>query len=124
MATRDDVRRIVLAFPETTEAPDRFAFMVDGKGFAWSWMERVEPRRPRVENADVIAVRIAGEVDKEPMIEMRPDVFFTEPHYNGFPAILVRLPEIDVDLLRTVLEDGWRCLAPRRLRPGRPGQDG
>jgi hypothetical protein len=116
MATRADVRRFALALPETTEAADRFAFSVAGKGFAWSWMERVEPKRPRVENPEVIAVRVAGELDKEPLIEMRPDVFFTEPHYDGFPAILVRLPAIDLDLLGLVLEQAWRCQAPGRLR--------
>lgn len=115
MATRADVRRIVLALPEATESPDRFAFAVNGKGFSWSWMERVTPKQPRVENPDVSAVRVAGELDKESPIEMRPDVFFTEPHYNDFPAILVRLPAIDLDLIGLVLEQGWRCQAPRRL---------
>lgn len=118
MATRSDVRRLALALPETTEASDRFAFMVDGKGFAWSWMERVEPKRPRVENPDVIAVRVAGEYEKQPLMEMRPDVFFTEPHYDGFPAILVRLPAIDPELLEVILLEGWRSRAPRRLRDG------
>jgi hypothetical protein len=47
---------------------------------------------------------------------MRPDVFFTEPHYDGYPAVLVRLPAIDLDLLQVVLAQGWRCRAPRRLR--------
>jgi hypothetical protein len=118
MATRADVQRLALALPDTSEAADRFAFTVGGKGFAWSWMERVDPKRPRVENPDVIAVRVASELEKEPLIEMRPDVFFTEPHYNGYPAILVRLPAIDLDLLGLVLEQGWRCQAPRRLRDG------
>ena len=115
MATVDDLRRLALALPEATEAQDRLAFTVGGKGFAWSWLERVDPRRPRVENRDVIAVRVAGEHEKEPLIEMRPHVFFTEPHYDGFPAILVRLAAIDVDLLEVILTQGWRCQAPRRL---------
>ena len=41
--------------------------------------------------------------------------FFTEPHYNGFPAILVRLEAIDPDELEELLTDAWRCQAPKAL---------
>jgi hypothetical protein len=41
--------------------------------------------------------------------------FFTEPHYHGFPAILIRLPAIETDELRELLTDPWRCQAPRTL---------
>lgn len=41
--------------------------------------------------------------------------FFTEPHYNGFPAILVRLGAIGVDELEELITDAWRCQAPRAL---------
>ena len=44
-----------------------------------------------------------------------PDKFFTEPHYNGFPAVLVRLPAIDGDELEELIIDAWRCLAPQKL---------
>ena len=40
--------------------------------------------------------------------------FFTEPHYNGFPAVLVRLATVDVDELAELVIDAWRCQAPRR----------
>ena len=57
MATRDDVRRIALSLPETSEAEARFAFSVlnkgKQKGFVWVWMERVHPKKPRVPNPDV-----------------------------------------------------------------------
>ena len=46
---------------------------------------------------------------------MDPAAFFTEPHYDGFPAILVRLAAIDPDLLAKLLTDGWRIQAPKRL---------
>jgi hypothetical protein len=115
LATRDDVRRIVLSLPETTEDPVGFRFFVDGKQFVWTWNERVHPRRARVPNPDVVAIRVADESEKEVLIEMDPDVFFTEPHYDGYPAILVRLPAIDLDLLEVVLSDGWRSRAPKRL---------
>jgi hypothetical protein len=115
VATQADVRRIALTLPEVTEDPDEFRFLVDGKGFAWRWLERIDPKRARVPSGTVIAVRIANEFEKEPLIELDPAVFFTEPHYDGYPAILVRLPAIDLDLLERILTDGWRCRAPKRL---------
>jgi len=115
MATPADVRRIVLALPETTEDPDGGRFFVDGKQIAWPWLERIDPKRARVPNPDVIAVRVASESEKEVLIDLDPDVFFTEPHYDGYPAILVRLAAIDGALLGKVLTDAWRLRAPRRL---------
>jgi len=116
MATPADVRRIVLALPETTEDPDGDGrFFVDGKQIAWPWLERIDPKRARVPNPDVIGVRVASESEKEVLIDVDPDVFFTEPHYDGYPAILVRLAAIDGALLGKVLTDAWRLRAPRRL---------
>ena len=115
MATQEDVRRIALSLPETSEHPDRFQFSVGGRHFAWAWLERVDPKRARVPSADVIAVSVADEVEKQTVLSIDPEVFFTEPHYDGYPAVLVRLPEIDLDLLEIVITDAWRCRAPRRL---------
>jgi hypothetical protein len=119
MADQDDVRRIALALPETREGDDSFAFSVrrgaKEKGFAWTWMERVDPKKPRVPNPDVLAVRVANADEKEMLLKSDPAAFFTEPHYHGFPAVLVRLPAIDVGELRELLEDAWRCQAPRSL---------
>ena len=119
MADLDDVRRIALALPETAEDNDRFAFSVlvkgQHKGFVWSWMERVHPKRPKVENLDVLGVRVDGEEAKEALLASDPDKFFTEPHYNGFPAVLVRLAAVDEDELRELITDAWRCQAPPGL---------
>ena len=114
MATQADVRRIAMALPETAE-DGGFHFSVADKGFAWPWMERLDPKRARVPNPAVLAVRVAHESEKETLIEMDPAVFFTEPHYDGYAAILVRLPVIELDLLEVVLADGWRSRAPKRL---------
>lgn len=115
MTTLDDVRRIALALPETEVDESGTVFSVGGKKFAWPWLERIDPKRARVPNRDVLVVRIATEADKDVLIDMAPSVFFTEPHYDGYPAILVRLSAIDLDLLTVILTDGWRCRAPRRL---------
>ncbi|WP_129663977.1 MmcQ/YjbR family DNA-binding protein [Phytoactinopolyspora endophytica] len=119
MADQDDVRRIALSLPETVESDERFAFSVlnkgKEKGIAWVWLERVEPKKPRVPRPDVLAVRVANQGAKEELLASDRDKFFTEPHYNGFPAVLIRLPEVDQDELRELLTDAWRCQAPRAL---------
>ena len=120
MATQADVRRIALSFSGAEEVKGRFAFEIPNKrklkGFVWVWMERVTPKKPRVANPGVIAVRVANLVDKDLLISSEPTKFFTEPHYDGFPAILVRLAEVKVAELRPLIADAWRCQAP-----GEPG---
>jgi hypothetical protein len=119
MADQNDVRRIALALRDTREAPDGFAFSVRNKdkqkGFVWAWNERVEPKKPRVPRDDVVAIRVVDRFDKEALLASDERVFFTEPHYNGFPAVLVRLPAIDVAQLEELILDAWRCQAPRAL---------
>jgi hypothetical protein len=114
MASQADVRRIALALPETAEEGG-FHFSVAGKGFAWVWMERLEPKKPRVPNPEVIAVRVANELEKQALLSLDTKAFFTEPHYDGYPAVLVRLPAIDPGLLEKVLTDAWLCRAPKKL---------
>jgi hypothetical protein len=119
MANQDDVRRIALALPDTSEAEDRFAFSVRNKGkqkgFVWAWNERVEPKKPRVPRPDVVAIRVLDQLDKEALLASDQKKFFTEPHYNGFPAVLVRLPLIAMAELEELIVDAWRCQAPRAL---------
>ena len=120
MADQEDVRRIALALPQTMEADGDFVFsVVDAKGkphgFAWAWNERVHPKQARVPRADVLAVRVIDEEDKQALLASDPETFFTEPHYDGFPAVLVRLPQIDVDELAELIEDAWRTRASRAL---------
>jgi hypothetical protein len=119
VADQADVRRIALSLPETVEDQDRFAFGVldkgKAKGMVWVWMERVEPRKPRLPRPDVIAVRVSDQDEKEALLASDSDKFFTEAHYNGFPAVLVRLSVIGVDELEALITDAWRCQAPRAL---------
>ena len=119
MSTQRDVRRIALSLPGAVEREDRFAFAVPNKDklkdFIWIWMERTDAKAPRVPNPEVVAVRVADRDEKESLLASDPDVFFTEPHYNGFPAVLVRLKAIRVPLLRELITDAWRCQAPKAL---------
>jgi hypothetical protein len=123
MATKADVRRIALSLPGTTEATTDFAFQVQvkekSKGFAWVWKERVDPKKARVPNPAVLAVRVANLGQKDALISAEPEKFFTEPHYNGFPAVLVRLKAVSSADLRALLTEAHRCLTvapPRRPR--------
>ena len=119
MATQDDVRRIAMALPGVIASQEHFAFSVEikgkAKGFIWVWQERIHPRKPRVPNPQVLAARVANETEKAALLGVDPDKFFTEPHYNGFPAVLVRLPAVSVGELRQVITEAWRCLAPKNL---------
>ncbi len=120
MATQADVRRIALSLSQTEEAVDRFAFSVRNKGklkgFVWVWMERIEKKKPRVPQPDVIAVRVASLAEKDRILALDPTKFFTEPHYNGFPSILVNLPTMTVRELEPLIKEAWRCQAPKDLK--------
>jgi hypothetical protein len=119
MATQNDVRRIALSLPETVEEKGRFAFSVRHKdklkGFVWVWLERIEPKKARVPQPKVIAVRVANQVEKDLLLSSDSEKFFTEPHYNGYPAVLVRLAKVNVRELRVLITDAWRCQAPKAL---------
>ena len=120
MATQADVRRLALALPGTEEENGYFAFGIRKqgklKGYVWVWLERVAEKKPRVPNPAVLAVRVDSLTTKDMMIAAEPAKFFTEPHYNGYPAVLVRLAEVRVPELRQLLTDAWRCQAPAALR--------
>ena len=121
MASQADVRRIALSLPGTEETPGHFAFSVRNKGklkgFVWVWLERVTPKKARVPQPKVIAVRVANLYDKDFLLGLNPEKFFTEPHYDGFPAVLVRLAAVTARELRPILTETWRCLAPKDLAP-------
>ncbi len=107
MATEDDVRRIALSLPETTEKPwfGTPGFRVREKGFL-----RV---RSEAEGGLVVFVVDLGE--KEALLAGEPDRFFTTPHYDGHPTVLVNLDAIDVDELEELIVDSWRLKAPKRV---------
>ncbi|HSD88927.1 MAG TPA: hypothetical protein VLB44_15470 [Kofleriaceae bacterium] len=113
MATQEDARQIALALPGVREDPKDFAFSVEvkakPKGILWSWKERIDPKKPRVPNMEVIAVRVANEADKATLLGADPEAFFTEPHYNGFPAVLVRLKKVKKPMLRKLIAEAHRC---------------
>ena len=106
MADWETVREIALAFPEVEQdASERLAFRVRGKLFAWMARER---------DGGGLAVRV--DRDEKPLIlDSNPDVYFSSPHYDGYPSVQIRLELIDRDELQERLEDAWLTQAPKRL---------
>lgn len=104
---------IARALPETSW--NGGAFEVLGKSVAWVYQEKVAGQRGRVERRDVLAVRVANLDEKEALLAADPEKFFTDAHYSGYPAVLVRLAAIERDELTELLTDAWRLRAPRRL---------
>jgi hypothetical protein len=78
---------------------------VRGKLFAWEARER---------DGGGLAVRVDRE-EKQLILDANPDVYFSSPHYAGYPGVQIRLELIDEEALRERLEDAWLIQAPRRL---------
>lgn len=116
MTTLETVRRIATTLPEAEDRSTSvsLSFVVRGRGFAWSWQERVEPKRPRRPRLDVLAIRCPPE-EKDAILSSDPGKFFTEDHYRGFAAVLVRLESVHEKELRALLTAAWRCIAPSAL---------
>lgn len=118
MADLDDVRRIAAGLPEAEVGwgeDGQLKVTFRGKLVAWTWLER-QASGPRVPNPDVLAVRVAGQGEKEELLASEPQIFFTEPHYDGYPAVLVRLGLIPVSELGEIVTDAWGLRAPQRLQ--------
>jgi len=107
MATEDDVRRIALSLPETVEKPwyGSPGFRVKDKGFV----------RIRSEAEGALVVFVADLDEKEALLASNPDRFFTTPHYEGYPTVLVNLPAVDADELAELITESWRNKAPKRV---------
>src|SRR3954471_22402766 len=63
----------------------------------------------------ILGARVEHELEKQVLIQNEPGVFFTTPHFDGYPAILVQLDKISVDDLEEVVVEAWLCRAPKRL---------
>jgi len=124
MADADDVRRLALALPEVAEIDsDGFDFRVAGKGFIWSYPER-RPGRPRLIRTDIAVLYVGDEAEKQALLLGEPEVFFTTPDYDGWPLVLLRLAEVDVEQLAELVTDAWRMRAPDALAGERDGSGG
>ncbi|ONH22755.1 MmcQ/YjbR family DNA-binding protein [Pseudofrankia asymbiotica] len=120
MASWEDVSRIALALPETVEATSygQRAWKVTTKGFLWE-----RPLRPAdldalgdaAPDGPVLGVRVADVGVKAALIADNPEIYFTIPHFDGYPAVLVHLYRIGVAELAELAEEAWLTRAPKRL---------
>lgn len=120
MADWDDVRRIALALPETGE---RFmhhsqGWHVHNKGFVWERPLRKGDLRALGDAAPdgpILGARVEHLRARDALIGDAPDIYFTIPHYDNFPAVLVRLERIPTDELYELIVEAWLARAPKRL---------
>lgn len=120
MATWDDVRRIALELPETSEvlSRDLRQWRVKDKGFVWERPLRradFEALGDDAPDGPILGARVEHLVAKEALLADDPSVFFTTPHFDGYPAILVQLDRIGLEDLREVIVEAWLARAPKRL---------
>ena len=120
MATWDDVRRIALALPETEErlSRDLRQWRVKDKGFVWERPLRradLEALGDDAPDGPILGARVEHVGAKEALLADDPSVYFTTPHFDGYPAILVRLDEIELEDLHELIVESWLVRAPRRL---------
>jgi hypothetical protein len=118
--TWDDVRRIALGLPETSEEVSwgHAHWRVKDKGFVWERPLRrsdLEALGDAAPDGPILGARVEHLVAKEALLADEPNVFFTTPHFDGYPAVLVRLDEIAMDDLEEVIVEAWLCRAPKRL---------
>ena len=119
-ASFDDVRRIALSLPETSEKPQwgNSSWRVRDKPFVWERPLRKSDLAALGRGAPdgpILGARVEHLIAKDALLADDPAVFFTTPHFDGYPAVLVRLDAIAPDALEEVIIEAWLCQAPKRL---------
>jgi hypothetical protein len=106
MVDWDTVRELALSFPEAEAVEgERAAFRVRGKLFAWA---------ARARDGGGLGIRVDRD-EKQFILDANPDVYFSSPHYDGWPGVQVRLEKVEADELQDRLADAWLIQAPKRL---------
>jgi hypothetical protein len=125
MATWKDVEKIALALPEVAEEPTfgNRAWKVRKKLFAWERplrakeIEQLGGPEPDggAPTGEILGVRVPDEDAKLALLESEPEIYFTTPHFDGYPSVLVRLEKIPRKDLEEALIEAWLSRAPKRL---------
>ena len=120
MAKWDDVARLALALPKTSEALSRDLrqWRVKDKAFVWERPLRradLDALGDEAPEGPILGARVEHLVAKEALLADDPTVYFTTPHFDGYPAILVRLDRIGLEDLQELVVEAWLARAPTRL---------
>ena len=108
MADADDVRAIASSLADVVPIDsDGFDFRVNGKGFVWSYPERI-PGRARVIRTDVAVLYVGDEAEKQALLLGEPETFFTAAGYEAWPLVMLRLDKVGVPRLEELITDAWR----------------
>jgi hypothetical protein len=122
MATWADVEKIALGLPEVAEEPTfgNRAWKVRKKLFAWERplrakeIEQLGEAAPPADAA-ILGVRVPDEEAKRALLESEPEIYFTTPHFDGYPSVLVLLAKIPRKDLEEALIEAWLSRAPKRV---------
>lgn len=130
VAGLEDVERVVAALPETVEMMrhGNRTWAVGGKAYAWERpFSKADVKRFGDEtppDGPILAIRVEDLAEKEAVLAARAsDGFFTIPHFDNYPAVLVRLDEVPQSVLREALLDGWLVFAPLELAKAHLGNN-
>ncbi|MGZ4320436.1 MAG: MmcQ/YjbR family DNA-binding protein [Gaiellaceae bacterium] len=123
MATMRDLDEFALAMPETTrELSDegRPSYSVHGKMYCFHRGPRPDAVDPETGGRleDVLMFRVDGQEQKDLVLADPRGIFFTTPHWNGYPAVLIRIPDLaqlDRAELRDLVVDAWLTRAQKRV---------
>ena len=123
MTTMADLDELALAMPQATKevaADGRPSYLVHGKMFCFHRSRRPDAVDPATGERmdDVLMFRVPGLEEKELILSDDRGIYFTTPHFRGYPAVLVRIPDLarlDREELRDVVVDAWLTRAQKRI---------
>jgi hypothetical protein len=120
MASWEDVQRIALALPATSERDARGKrwWQVKDKGFVWERplrQKEIESFEGELPDGPILAAQVEHLGAKEALLADDPSVYFTTSHFDGYAAILVRLERISSEELEELVTEAWLARAPKRL---------
>jgi hypothetical protein len=125
MATWEDVAAIASSLPEVAESTSygERDWKVRKKTFAWDRPLRkgeveglggFEPEGA-APSGEILAVRVADEEAKQALLSSEPEIYFATPHFDGYPAVLIRLERIGREELEELIVEAWLSRAPKRV---------
>jgi len=125
MATWEDVEAIALSLPEVAEGTSygERDWKVRKKTFVWerplrrAEIEQLGGFEPEgaAPTGEILGLRVADEEAKQALLSAEPDIYFATSHFDGFPAVMVRLERIPRDELEQVVTEAWLARAPKRV---------